>query len=316
MTIPGFILGLPMGLSLGIIYAVLLIQNLIGMSLALPAQVVAQLSPLLTAVANALSVGTGLSILLLIVLFVLNVLIVLLPYRLATLAIGAAGGAIIANQGEWFCRGWIMGINWGINAILLFMLLFGSDPIFYASIMLVQVLALIPAVSSANPVLQGFIGWFGWIMPMAIIATFIGLIIFVLNLIIRAIASAPITLPPTFPIPPLAGGILNPAILSVTIDWGTGCIVMHGGFFTINQGAYNLGNILFVHTSNTGAGFTTILLHETGHTLNVSSMGSAFHAINAVDQNIVQPATSARAYGEMAAESRRRAPDSPFIDLW
>ena len=315
MTVPGFILGFPIGLGFGVIYAVLIIQNILGMALAVPAQLASQLLPILTPVSNFLNAGVVVSLLLLLLLFICHVLVVLLPYWLATLSIGAAGGAIVANQGEWFNRGWIMGINWGINMLLLFMLLFGSDPIFYGSILLVQLLAVIPALS-ASPVLQGFIGWFGWIMPMAWPSTFLGIVIFLLNLICRAVSLPSVTLPANFPIPALAGGTLYSAITAIIIDWGTGCLVMRGGFFTINQGAYNLGNILFVHTSNVGAAFTTIVRHETGHTLNVSSMGSAFHVINAIDENIVQPATGFRAYGEMAAESHRRAPGSPFIDLW
>lgn len=319
MTVPGFLLGLPVGLLIGIVYAVLFVQNIVGWVLVIPVQWMAWISPFLNAVTGILSVGPVLSALLLAVFFILHTLIVLLPYWGATIVIAGINGPIAGNQREWFCRGSIMGINWGANFILLHMLLYGSSPVFLALIMLVQTIAIFPPVTAGNRIFQGFLGWFGWVTPMALVVTFAGLVIFVLNLVIRLInPTPPPSLPANFPIGRLAGRTLDPALgpNGITIDWATGSVVMHGGFFTIiPDSGYNMGNVFFVHAGATGIVFDSVVLHEGGHTLNASAMGAPFHTIGAIDQNVF-PASDADAYAEKAAESHRRGQNTTFIDLW
>jgi len=71
----------------------------------------------------------------------------------------------------------------------------------------------------------------------------------------------------------------------VSIDWGTGTIVTHGGLLTLAPGGYNLGNFAYIHRKSP---FSTHLVQpESGHTLNVTAYGLILHFVCAIDENVI-----------------------------
>jgi hypothetical protein len=145
---------------------------------------------------------------------------------------------------------------------------------------------------ASNPVYQGILGWSSWLMPMSWLATGVGLVVFVINLIVGFFAH---TVPTWFG----GSGWDQARINSVSVDWGTGTIVMHGGMFTIARGGYNLGNFAYIHRDS--AADASLVGHETGHTLSVAAFGSIFHYIGAIDENVVGRGPGA--YAEQLADS-------------
>jgi RHS repeat-associated protein len=187
-----------------------------------------------------------------------------------------------------FMRGFMIGVNAGLNAVFATML-FG--PVIGIALGVINFLAAVDEVAS-NPIYQGILGWASWLMPMSWLATGVGLVVFVINLIVGFFAH---TVPTWFG----GTGWDQARINSVSIDWGTGTIVMHGGMFTIVRGGYNLGNFAYIHRDS--AADASLVGHETGHALNVAAFGSIFHYIGAIDENVV--GRGAGAYAEQLADS-------------
>jgi RHS repeat-associated protein len=205
-----------------------------------------------------------------------------------------------------FMRGFMIGLNAGLNAIL-------ATAIFGPGVGLaVGVLNFMAAIDevAANPAYQGMLGWASWLMPMSWLATAVGLIFFVINLIVGFFAHT---------IPNWLGGSGWDAarINSVSIDWGTGTIVMHGGLLTPVRGGYNLGNFAYIHRDSTFS--TSLVAHETGHTLSVAAFGSIFHFVGAIDENVV-PGRGPSAYAEKLADShdptRAVADATAWQEIW
>ncbi len=187
-----------------------------------------------------------------------------------------------------FMRGFMIGVNAGMNAVFA-TVLFG--PVIGIALGVINFLAAVDEVA-ANPVYQGILGWSSWLMPMSWLATGVGLAVFLINVVVGFFAH---TVPNWFGV----GGWDQARINSVSVDWGTGTIVMHGGMFTIARGGYNLGNFAYIHRDS--AADASLIGHETGHTLNVAAFGSIFHYIGAIDENLV--GRFAGAYAEQLADS-------------
>jgi RHS repeat-associated protein len=205
-----------------------------------------------------------------------------------------------------FMRGFMIGFNAGLNAAIA-IALFG--PVIGIALGVINFLAAFDGIAS-SPIYQGILAWSSWLMPMSWLATAIGLIFFVINIVVAFF---------TYWIPQWVGGSGWDAarINSVSIDWGTGTIVTHGGLLTPVPGGYNLGNFAYI---NRNSAFSPGLVsHETGHTLNVAAFGSIFHFVGAIDENVV-PGRGANAYAEQLADSHdstRTPPDpSAWHEMW
>jgi hypothetical protein len=78
---------------------------------------------------------------------------------------------------------------------------------------------------------------------------------------------------------------------------------------------FDMGNIAFTRANAPDLAY--LLHHETGHTLSLAALGSAFHALGAIDENLVK--RGARAYAEMLAESHvpvEHDVGNPIVSLW
>jgi hypothetical protein len=176
-----------------------------------------------------------------------------------------------------------------------------------------------------------FMGWTSWVAAGSTLVNLLGTLFWLLSVV---------------------ASWLGVRLVSVTPEWWTGTWVVHGGpmFLTILPAswvtalglspiptAYNLGTFLFVDGSlgatspsvfklpagggalmqgGTAVGLT---FHETGHTLNLASFGSWFHAIGAIDENVVQGAigsTGLSTYSEILPEGHARDSTRPWFPLW
>jgi hypothetical protein len=201
------------------------------------------------------------------------------------------------TPGEFFGRGWLIGLNAGCNFVLL-MLLSVFDPI-WAPVVAIWAFTLISLSAviflARNRVFQGFLGWSGWLFPLAYLGTFPGLLLFVFNGIASLFAP---------PLPTLAP-------LTVALDFTTGVVESDEGFITrlsAFSGGFTQGNFTFLFRTTPPAAFTTssISTHEIGHSLNTAAMGGIVLWINAVDENLVPFRRLDLAYGELMAESHAR----------
>src|SRR5687768_17903641 len=106
MILPGFFLGLPFGIGIGLVYCRILQESNepLGFSISYISNLLSHFSP------NNFQ---------LIAVFIFHVMMVLLPYYFAGVAVKNESGSITRNQREWFWRGMIFGVNWGINFIIL-----------------------------------------------------------------------------------------------------------------------------------------------------------------------------------------------------
>ncbi len=217
--------------------------------------------------------------------------------------VSGAATSIPATIGESFARGWMSGFNASINFLLIILLGAISPPfwaVFAASFvfLIVSLVSIVPV--ARNRVFQGFLGWTQWIMPMSYLASFIGLLLFLFNLITSLLTAS--------------------ATYRVNLDFTTGVIETANGFIsTISTytGGFSLGTFnIYMGTSppiaTPPASFTIPALsaHETGHSLNTAAFGGVVLWINAVDQN-VWPVRSNFAYGELMAQAHSRRMAAP-----
>lgn len=192
-----------------------------------------------------------------------------------------------------FMRGFMIGMNAGLNAIIA-TALFG--PVVGVALGVINFLAAFDTIANSS-VYQGILGWSSWLMPMSWLATAVGLIFFVLNVI-----------PAIFTL----NQVDAVKIHSLSVDWGTGTIVMEGGWLFLPgfSGGYNLGNFSYVTPGS------SVVAHETGHTLSNAAFGSIFHFIGAIDENAIR-SNPADAYAERIAESHDPTTTDPdIIPIW
>lgn len=203
-----------------------------------------------------------------------------------------------------FMRGFLIGFNAGMNAALA-TAIFG--PVVGVALGVVNFLAVFDGIAK-NSVYQGILGWSSWLMPMSWLATAVGLILFVVNVVV---AFFTVTIPGWFG----GSGWAAARIDSVNVDWGTGSIVMAGGLIQPAGGAagFNVGNFVFIASGS--GGNAGLVAHETGHTLNVAAFGSLFHFVGALDEN--WPGNRGpNAYAEMFAESHSTRGGRPTLPMW
>jgi hypothetical protein len=203
-----------------------------------------------------------------------------------------------------FMRGFLIGLNAGLNAGLA-TAIFG--PVVGVTLGVINFLAVFDGVAQ-NSFYQGVLGWASWLMPMSWLATGVGLIFFVVNVVMHFFT---VTIPGWFG----GSGWDAARIDSIGIDWGTGTIVMAGGLIEPGGGAagFNLGNFVFLAQGR--GGDAALIRHETGHTLNVAAFGALFHFVGALDEN-PPGSRGANAFAEQLAESHANRPGRPTIPLW
>jgi len=218
-------------------------------------------------------------------------------------ALGVAIGALLAtgivsvsyaiaasNTGNYnleeFFRGFMIGFNAGLNTALA-VGIFG--PTIGVALGVINFLAAFNTISR-NQVYQGILGWSSWIMPMSWLATGIGLIFFVINVLAAA-----------FTLNMVKGAHID----YIHIHWETGTIVMKGGLIGAWGGeAFDVGNFAYINSNSPDP--SGDVLHETGHALNVAAFGSIFHLIPGVIEQ--QTNSEATSYSEHLAESHTLEP--------
>jgi RHS repeat-associated protein len=200
--------------------------------------------------------------------------------------------------GEFF-RGFMIGFNAGLNFAIA-SALFG--PVVGTALGVINFLAAFDGIAG-NKVYQGILGWSSWLMPMSWLATGIGVLIFVINLI-----AAGVTWNGSW------FGAKGAHIDSIHVHWETGTIVMKGGSLgAAGSGeAFDVGNFAFINHDSPHPDDDE--LHETGHALNVAAFGSIFHLIPGVIEQ--QTSSDGESYSEHLAESHDPTPLSPASGAW
>lgn len=182
-----------------------------------------------------------------------------------------------------FMRGFLIGVNAGLNAGFLAMM----GPVGVAIGIGIGLLIFLGSFDSiaGSDVYQGFLGWGNWLMPMSWLIVALGLVFFVLNVLGWVFT---------------LGQVDALKIEKVSVDWKTGTIFMKGGWISnLNayKTAFNMGNFAFIHKDSTD----DHIEHEAGHSLNLAAFGSAFHLVGFVDEVIL--GNGGRAYSERLADS-------------
>lgn len=183
----------------------------------------------------------------------------------------------------------VLGSLWGLPVLIGFVV--GA----------VGLLCVIPPLTRWAP-FKAILGWLSWVMPMSWLATALGLLVFLINVV-----GAP----------------------GLRLDVTTGTIETTGGFFVMwlasltgsTGGGWNLGSFSFL-AGPVGSGIRTpfgspgISAHESGHALAVAAYGSFFHYVDAVDENVPPLSRGARAYGELVAESHFPGSGRYYLPVW
>lgn len=222
--------------------------------------------------------------------------LIIAAYIVASFTVGSSFGEVI--------RGLLIGINAGLNFVLVTLLLGAaagiSDPavLGIASGLGVANLLAVVGPISRNGVYQFIIGYLNWFLPMSWLIVALGLAFFLLN----ALGALCIGLP----------GADFFKIKQLAFDWKTGTMFTKGGWISnLNpiDTAYNMGNFAFVDRLHSSMEID----HEAGHTLNLAAFGSIFHLVGAIDENIIR--NGANAFSERLAESNAST-GSSTLPMW
>lgn len=216
-------------------------------------------------------------------------------------AIGASSQSSISSFGE-FMRGWLVGLNVGLNGFLSFAIINSVAGMGVAiplgiGIGLLNFLTVFGPISK-NEVFQGFLGWLTWLMPMSWLVVGLGLTFYVICFLGHAFT---------------LGKVPYLRILDLGMDWKTGTFFIKGGLISnLNpiDTAFNMGNFSFVDYQSS----SWHKEHEAGHTLNLAAFGSIFHLIGALDENVFR--RGANALAERLAESNSTGANGSNIPMW
>ncbi len=215
-------------------------------------------------------------------------------------AVGAKSTTSTTGFGE-FMRGWLLGLNAGLNGFLAFALF--ELAALEAGLVVGIVLGLINFLSvfgpiSQNEVWQGFVGWLNLLMPMSWLVVGLGFLFYLVCFLLHAVT---------------IGRVNYLKIQDLGMDWKTGTFFIKGGLISnLNpiDTAFNMGNFSFVDYKS-GAWHKE---HEAGHTLNLGAFGSIFHLIGALDENAIR--RGANAFAERIAESNDTGNSGSNIPMW
>ena len=275
-------------------------------------------------------------------------LFVVLAYILAdAFAPPTAGGPSAGTPSSTSWRGAMVGVNAGMNMVLGAVVVGGVVEAFLGAgaivaglsagltfAVLTFVAAAMPTTSAAtNGALRFIVGWTSWLMPMNWFTVTVGWITFLINMVFHVLLGLPFH--PWF-------GLFR--IVLGRIHFPTGTMFLEGGlasnlWLTAGgplgaRGAYDLGCFSNVHAvtivtttpipfiGGIGLGGVAVsprlLEHESGHNLNLEAMGTYFHLVNLVDENIF-PSRGSGAFAERLAESNVAPVNrigNPLIFFW
>ncbi len=233
----------------------------------------------------------------------------------------AADAAWSNGFGE-FMRGFLIGINSGLNFIIAYWLLqhllggaaapahpvaghplphpatpvngHGQEISLGVAIGLGALnLTMVFSALTQNVVYKVLVGYvLNAVLPMSWLVSALGLLFFIVNLLGGLLIGLP--------------GVDLFKLTGVGFNWGTGTFFTAGGIFSnANPGgdgsAYNMGYFAFVKKADGDPG-SYLLGHESGHALSLAAFGSIFHLIGALEENVI-PGNGPQAYSEKLAES-------------
>lgn len=205
---------------------------------------------------------------------------------MAVLYLAARANQDPASAGGEVLPGLLLGVNTGINVVLLTAI---------AGVVPAIVICLIPMLAIVEPVArsdiyQAFVGWANWLLPMSWPIVALGAVFLLVSLLGHPIG--------------LATGSDFFKVRKVFLDWKTGTFFQQGGIFgnanlNPNSTGYNMGDFAFLRKDASGIDYLTE--HEAGHTLNLAAFGVVVHLIGALDENVFGGHNAA--YTELFAES-------------
>ena len=138
---------------------------------------------------------------------------------------------------------------------------------------------------SREPRFKRALGWANWLLPMSWPVTFVGLLVFVVDMLAHLVA----------------GERWEAARVSgVELDAGSGTVVTEGGLLAKPGfvGGFNFGSFSFLTP-----GGRSVAEHEAGHALNLAAFGWVFHLIGGVERKVRRDPMEA--YAERLAEGNR-----------
>lgn len=320
----------------GIIFGALLAANLaqvLGWSFLTAASLILVLPQPLDAIVqfalNSALVGSWFALL---IVLILIVLLVFLGYAIASIGFTVPAvpmGLLVASPAERVGRGWLIGLNTGLNFALLVALLklIPGGLLVAVALALINFLACIIVVSNI-PVFQIILAYTSLFLPMSLPMNVAGIAIAAVNSVAWAFGTP----------------------LSVFPDWIRANFVMHGGIVHgCARTAYNVCNFSVAHPTmsrtdpwvnpgtpvwpfcnllgvNPPGGFRTVtvdgaIFHEGCHTLNVAAFGWIYHLVGFVDQWLPMPWSGGarrgpNAHSELCAESGARGFQRNWLDMW
>lgn len=202
------------------------------------------------------------------------------------------------NQGNaWgeFFRGFMIGLNAGMNAAFLTMM--GPVGAFLGGFVGTMIFLSAFDTIAGNEFHQGVLGWSNWLMPMSWLVIGLGAIMWILNGLGHLLL---------WSIPSLwDGGVEFFRITGFRMDWSTGMLATRGGWVSnanVIDTAYNMGNFSYVDNNSSGWHMD----HEAGHNLNLAVFGSIFHFVGFIHE--MGTGAGSSAFAEVMAESNNGGP--------
>jgi len=218
------------------------------------------------------------------------VALLMLGYIAADLASGSGLGDVL--------RGYLLGLNAGMNGVLAWWL--GLGVALGGALSILCVLAVFPGAARRSGYRRA-LGWANWVLPMSWPVVGLGLLFVILNILGHVLSFRP----------------LRSQMARITgqrIYWRDGACFMQGGWISnLNymRTAFNMGSFSYVHRASS----RWHTAHEIGHALNLAAFGSVFHLVGAVDENVLRRGWMA--YAERLAESNNPYTVQPdIIPMW
>jgi hypothetical protein len=227
-------------------------------------------------------------------LFLIRGALVFLGYVFAA---SSASGSATPTTGDFFARGFLIGLNACTNVafgvVAYFFILGPVLGLLMLAVFLITAVGLL--VDSSSPAVKGLVGYLAPLMPTSWVTTGTGWFIFTLNLL---------------------GHLFSPLsnffkVFLITPSWSTFSFVCLGGLcsnLNLQNTAYNLGSFIFMHYA--AAHMNEYSQHEIGHHLSLGAFGGHFHFIGWLDEFRSGQGSGAAAYAERLAQGN--APANAF----
>jgi hypothetical protein len=212
-------------------------------------------------------------------------------------AVGANSLTSITTFGE-FMRGWLVGMNAALNAVIWFGIIGGVVGGIVGAVAGIVVLLVVFAPISQSEIYQGVIGWVNWLLPMSWLIVGLGILFSLVSALLWGVT---------------IGRVPYLKIEKFDVDWTTGTFFIRGGLIAnLNylDTAFNMGNFSFVDYKATSMHMD----HEAGHTLNLGAFGFVFHLVGAIDENATP--RKSNALSERIAESNDTGTAGTNIPMW